>query len=175
MKIGEGSERLDRAGARRLARALLGDSTVKDALNAAIERVGDADAKAMPATVLNFAAEHYLARGRLERAPARGPAKPSSPPACRPAPEPGGHRERDLGPPGDGGGRRSVRTHSSIRCARTGAPWPSAYARNAVQARLRRCDGPLRGNGSHEISRRSPSEGPKRHPGRPARQPTRRT
>jgi hypothetical protein len=67
-KMGEGSERPIAEALDSLARVLGGDGTAEDALEAALGRVRDADAKAMLATMLNFAADHDLAVERFDRA-----------------------------------------------------------------------------------------------------------
>jgi tetratricopeptide (TPR) repeat protein len=71
VKMGEGSERPIAEALDSLACMLQDDTGADATLDAAIERVRAADAKVMLATVLNFAAEHDLACGRLDRARAR--------------------------------------------------------------------------------------------------------
>ena len=70
-KMGEGSERPIAEALAGLARVLDGDTTAEAALEAALGRVRDVDAKAMLSTILNFAADHDLACERLERAQER--------------------------------------------------------------------------------------------------------
>jgi len=70
-KMGEGSERPIAEALVCLARVLEGDETAEEALDLALGCVREADAKAMLATVLNFAAEHDLEDGHFERALAR--------------------------------------------------------------------------------------------------------
>jgi predicted ATPase len=67
-KMGEGSERPIAEALDGLARVLGGDDAAEKDLEAALGRVRTADAKAMLSTVLNFAAEHDLARDRCGRA-----------------------------------------------------------------------------------------------------------
>lgn len=71
VKMGEGSERPIAEALECLACVLQDDTLAAEALETAVERVRAVDAKAMLATVLNFAAEHDLARGRLDLARAR--------------------------------------------------------------------------------------------------------
>jgi|SRR5450631_2433210 len=70
-KMGEGSERPIAEALESLARVLQGDGAARTRLISRSGRVRDADAKGMLATVLNFAAEHDLAHGRLRRARGR--------------------------------------------------------------------------------------------------------
>ena len=70
-KMGEGSERPIAEAIESLARVLGGDTAAETSLEAALDRVREADAKAMLSTLLNLAAEDDLARGHLERARTR--------------------------------------------------------------------------------------------------------
>jgi len=70
-KMGEGSERPIAEALDSLARVLDGEAAAAPGLEAALGCVRIADAKAMLATVLNFAADHDLACGHFERAKVR--------------------------------------------------------------------------------------------------------
>jgi hypothetical protein len=70
-RMGEGSERPIAEAIESLARVLGGDTAAETSLEAALDRVREADAKAMLSTLLNLAAEDDLARGHLERARTR--------------------------------------------------------------------------------------------------------
>jgi DNA-binding SARP family transcriptional activator/tetratricopeptide (TPR) repeat protein len=143
VKMGEGSERPIAEALESLARVLEGDGAAENALDVALERVRDADAKAMLATVLNFAAEHDLARGRLERAHERASEALSAAQAV------GRHNQVAIA--------SATLAHLAIRASepssareyldplRTELTVPfalSAYARNAVERALSECDGP---------------------------------
>jgi predicted ATPase/DNA-binding SARP family transcriptional activator len=67
-KMGEGSERPIAEALDSLARVLAGDDAAEAALEPALGRVRDADAKVMLSTLLNFAAENDLLQGRPGRA-----------------------------------------------------------------------------------------------------------
>jgi predicted ATPase/tRNA A-37 threonylcarbamoyl transferase component Bud32 len=67
-KMGEGSERPIAEALDSLARVLDGDATAEEALEDALGRVRDADAKAMLSSVLNFSADNDLTRGHFKRA-----------------------------------------------------------------------------------------------------------
>jgi DNA-binding SARP family transcriptional activator/tetratricopeptide (TPR) repeat protein len=160
MKMGEGSERPIAEALESLARVLQGDGTAEDALELALGRVRDADAKAMLATALNFAAEHDLLRGRFERARERASEALVAAQAVG--------RNNQVAIARATLARLAMRTserknaQAQLDPLRADLEVPfalSAYARNAVERALRECDGPLpeRAQTRAKISRQTSS------------------
>ena len=142
VKMGEGSERPIAEALESLARVLQGDGAAEDALDFALGRVRDADAKGMLATVLNFAAEHDLARGRLVRARGRATEALAAAQAVE--------RQNQVAIARASLARVAIRAregqsaHAELEPLRLDLEIPfalSAHARNAVERALRELDG----------------------------------
>jgi DNA-binding SARP family transcriptional activator/energy-coupling factor transporter ATP-binding protein EcfA2 len=160
VKMGEGSERPIAEALVSLVRVLQGDGSAEEALDFALGRVRDADAKAMLATVLNFAAECDFVHGRFERACERATE------ALVAAQAVGRHNQVAIARATLA--RLAMRTserknsHAQLDPLRSDLEVPfalSAHARNAVERALRECDEPLaeRAQTRAKISRQTSS------------------
>jgi len=142
-KMGEGSEGPIAEALEILARVLGDDLVAEEAFESAIRRLRDADAKAMLATVLNFAAEHDLEHGDLQRARARAGEALAAAQAVE--------RHNQVAIARATLARLAIRTsehegaHAQLDPLRAELDVPfalSAHARNAVERALHECDGP---------------------------------
>jgi len=164
MKMGEGSERPIAEALESLARVLQGDGTAENALDVALERVRAADAKGHACDGAQFrrrTRSRARAPGPRPRAGHRSPARR----AGRGAPEPSGHRARDLGATGNSRPRAQQRPRPPrFPARRAGRPVRLVgHARAAVERALREANGlSRRWHAPRALDHRHP-EAPKRH------------
>jgi DNA-binding SARP family transcriptional activator/energy-coupling factor transporter ATP-binding protein EcfA2 len=143
-KMGEGSERPIAEALDSLARVLGGDGTAEDALEAALGRVRDADAKAMLATMLNFAADHDLACARFDRAGELATAALAAARAVERNNQVAIAQATLARLAMRASDRDGARAHLDPLRAELAIPFAlSAFARNAVERALREFDGPF--------------------------------
>ena len=144
VKMGEGSERPIAEALESLAGLLLGDRAAEKSFEAAVGRVRDADAKAMLATVLNFAAGHDLAQGRFARARDRATMALAAAQAVERHNQVAIARATLARLAIRARERSSASAHLDSLRSELAIPFAlSAYARNAVALALRELDGPL--------------------------------